>query len=460
MKSAAIASLLIATAALAAPGHSEWPKYCGNLSMTGTAQAGGNLSPQTAPFFTSLWSLRLSGPIASQPTIAEDKIYIGDWSGTEWAIDADSGLPVAQVNLGTTTQPQCEPSTLGITSSAAIVDGVVYVAGGDDAFYALDADTLSVIWRQILGNNNAGYYGWCSPAVAGSRVLQGVSSNCDNPFVPGRLVGLDLTDGRTVDESWMIEPDPSTIYTVGSGIWTSPAVDTANHDVFVTTASAYEIEDGLAYSMVRLSLDGLEVAESWKLIDADPNADADWGTSPTLFANSSGNPLVGAGQKDGHYYAFKRHAIADGPIWKSELAHGGACPQCADGILSTAAYDGARLYVGTGRPIAGEDNDLGAVYALNPDDGAILWQHNFPAPVIAPMSYANGVVFTTTGNSAVALDAATGRLLWQGETEATCYGGVAITDRGIVFGDLAGNLYAYGIPAHTPPPKTRAVRSR
>src|SRR5205807_7903776 len=182
-------------------------------------------------------------------------------------------------------------------------------------------------------NNNAGYYGWCSPAVAGARVLQGVSSNCDDPFVPGRLVGLDLYDGTSVDESWMIEADPATTYTVGSGIWTSPAVDTVNHDIFVTTASAYEIQDGLAHSMVRLSLDSLEVAESWKLIDADPNADADWGTSPTLFVDSSGNQLVGAGQKDGHYYAFKRRAIANGPIWKSELAHGGACPQCADGIL-------------------------------------------------------------------------------------------------------------------------------
>src|SRR5205807_6730659 len=146
---------------------------------------------------------------------------------------------------------------------------------------------------------------------------------------------------------------------------------------------------------------------SWKLIDADPNADADWGTSPTLFVDSSGNQLVGAGQKDGHYYAFKRRAIANGPIWKSELAHGGACPQCADGILSTAAYDGVRLYVGTGRPIDGDDNDVGAVYALNPDDGSILWQHYFSAPVIAPMSYANGVVFTAVGMSAVALDAAT-----------------------------------------------------
>ncbi len=33
---------------------------------------------------------------------------------------------------------------------------------------------------------------------------------------------------------------------------------------------------------------------------------------------------------------------------------------------------------------------------------------------------------------------------------AVTKGGVAITDRGIVFGDLAGNLYAYAIPPDAP----------
>src|SRR5260221_12534061 len=109
MKFAAIASLLSATAAFAATPHSQWPKYCGNLAMTGTAEAAGRLSKTSAPFFVPLWTAKLNGPIASQPTIAGDKVYIGDWSGTEWALDADTGLPIAQMNLGTTTAPQCDP---------------------------------------------------------------------------------------------------------------------------------------------------------------------------------------------------------------------------------------------------------------------------------------------------------------------------------------------------------------
>ncbi len=460
MKCVAIASLLSATAVLAAPAHSEWPKYCGNLSMTGTAQAAGILSTKTAPFYTLLWKAKLGGPVASQPTIAGDLVYIGDWSGTEWALDVTTGATFAQASLGTTNAPQCDPSTIGITSSAAVSNGVLYVAGGDDAFYALDAQTLEVLWRRSLGDNSAdgGYYGWSSPAVAGAKVLQGVASNCDDPFVTGRVVGLDLFTGDSVRVAWMIEPDWPHNAT-GSGVWTSPAVDDASGDIFVTTGSAYEIEDGNSYSILRIDLGTMEIQEAWKLADADPNADADWGTSPTLFNDSIGNQLVGAGQKDGHYYAFSRHGLVNGPVWKTELANGGSCPLCSDGILSTAAFDGTRLYAGSGRPPAAEDGALGAVYALNPDDGSILWRHTFPAPVIAPISYANGVVFTAVGKTVVALDAATGGTLWKASTAAMCVGGIAVTDRGIVFGDLAGNLYAYAIPPDLTT-KVRAVRGR
>jgi outer membrane protein assembly factor BamB len=459
MKCAAFASLLIATALLADPPHTDWPKYCGNLSMTGTADGAGSLSTEMAPFLQLLWTAQLGGPIASQPTVVGDRVYIGDWAGNEWAVDVTTGEVLAQNNLGTTTAPQCDPSTIGITSSGTVWNGILYVAGGDDAFYALDAETLDVIWRHSLGDNSAegGYYGWCSPAMDGAKILQGVSSNCDNPFVPGRLVGLDPFDGSIAREALLITPDYPHDST-GSGVWTSPAVDQASGDVFITTASANQIDDGYAYSVVRVDRDTLVIQEAWKLVDADPLADADWGTSPTLFNDSSGNLLVGAGQKDGHYYAFPRHGLAAGPLWKTQLAKGGSCPQCADGVLSTAAFDGSRLYVGSGRPPNQDDTIIGAVYALNRDDGSILWQHLLTAPVIAPISYANGVVFTAAGQTGIALDAATGTLLWQGSTAGICYGGVAITDRGIFFADLAGNLYAYGI---TPDVSTRvrAVRT-
>src|SRR6202030_1476492 len=102
--------------------------------------------------------------------------------------------------------------------------------------------------RHSLGDNSAsgGYYGWWSPAVDGSKVLQGVSSNCDDPFVPGRLVGLDLFDGSMKSQTALITPDYPHDST-GSGVWTSPAIDQAARDIFITTASANQLDDGYAY---------------------------------------------------------------------------------------------------------------------------------------------------------------------------------------------------------------------
>ncbi len=448
MRRAATILLALALSRNAAFG-SDWPKYCANLAMTGVAESGGSISPATARNLTLRWSTVLSGPIASSPTVVNGRLYVGDWSGYEWAIDATTGRQIANISLGTTTQTQCNPESLGITSSAAIDQGTLFVAGGDDYFYALDPETLGVKWKYALGDSKNGYYGWCSPAAVGSYVVQGVSSNCDEPFVPGRVVAFNRDAGGLVADEALVPKGN----TVGGGVWTSPAIDIISRKVFVTTGSAYSLYVGQAFSIVRMSLDELQTEDSWRLEAADW-FDSDWGTSPTLFADANQRQLVGAGQKDGAYYAFLRDELAHGPVWTTQIARAGSCPQCGNGVLSTAAFDGHRLYVGGGQPV-GDDRHWGAVTALDPWDGHILWQTPFAKPVIAPIAFANGVVFTTTGASIVALDAETGEVLTTFHTRSECVGGVAITDLGIFAGDLSGTLYRLA-----PATRRRAVATR
>jgi outer membrane protein assembly factor BamB len=352
---------------------------------------------------------------------------------------------VATADLGTTYAPQCNPATLGITSAAASDGGLLFLAGGDDGFYALDPATLTTVWRVSLGNNSAagGYYGWCSPAIVGGVVLQGVSSNCDNPFVPGRLVALDESSGRIVAAADLTPPG-----VLGSGVWTSPAVDLTARKIFVSTASATNIDDGYAYSVLRIDLDTLTVEDAWRLDDPDAvEFDYDWGSSPTLFTTAAGRNLFGAGQKDGKYYAFDRANIQAGPVWTTPICGGGSTPQAGQGTLSTAAFDGTRLYMGGGAPVGSTDPDVqGTLTALDPSDGHVIWQQTFAGTDIAPVSFANGVVFSTAGQLAFGLDAATGRILWSFRTAGTCFGGIAISRGRILFGDLTGALYCFSIP--------------
>jgi polyvinyl alcohol dehydrogenase (cytochrome) len=413
--------------------------------MSGVASGENAIWPATAPALELLWKRELSGPVASSPTVVDGHVFVGDWSGREWALEAATGNLVATADLGTTAAPQCNPGVIGITSSATSDGGLLFLAGGDDGFYALDPATLATVWRVSLGDNGAdgGYYGWCSPAIAGGVVLQGVSSNCDDPFVPGRLVALDESSGRIVAAADLTPPG-----VVGSGVWTSPSVDLAARKIFVTTASATHLDDGYAFSVLRLDLATLAVEDAWRLDEPlAPEADYDWGSSPTLFTAPDGRKLLGAGQKNGSYYAFDRENIQAGPVWSTPICRDGGIPQAGQGTLSTAAFDGTRLYMGGGSPLDSSDpNILGTLTALDPSDGHVLWRQTFSGPVIAPVSYANGVVFSTAGRLAFGLDAATGAILWSFETAGACFGGIAISHGRIVFGDLTGTLYCFSIP--------------
>jgi outer membrane protein assembly factor BamB len=425
--------------------ESGWPTYRGNLERTGRPLGRSSITNVTVPEMTLAWRTQLKGPVVSAPSVLRNRLYIGDWSGTESSIDVQSGEVVATANLGQTHAPQCDPKTLGITSSAAVVNGLIYLAGGDDGFYALDAETLRVVWRTSLGDNSAsgGYYGWSSPAVIDNRVFQGVASNCDNPFVKGRLVALDPVTGKEVASA-----NFSGEGGVGNGVWRSPTVDLQTHKIFITTGSGPDFFDGAGYSIIRLDLDSLVIEDLWKVADYS-TWDSDWGSSPVLFSDKSGKLLVGAGHKDGHYYAFDRSNLAAGPVWTAEIASHVEIPQGGDGTLSTGAFDGTRLYVGGGRPPDATNPEAnGSVVALDPTNGAILWRHTFAGPVIAPVSTINGVVFAAAGNLVTALDAVSGNVLWSYCTDSVIYGGIAIAGDSIFVGDLSGKLYAFRIPSH------------
>jgi polyvinyl alcohol dehydrogenase (cytochrome) len=419
--------------------------------MTGEAHHETMISPSSAASMHFAWRVTLPGAIASSPTVVAGKLYVGDWEGNEWELEAATGAAVTSVNLGTTPPGACDPPIQGITSAPAFSRGKIFLAGGDDSFYALNAETLQVLWKAKLGDNSpeVGYYGWSSPSVADELVYQGIASHCDDPFVDGRVVALGAASGATAASADLSQTtDPARF---GAGVWSSPAIDAAAGTVFVTTASAYAYDDGLAYSVVRLSLGSLAIEDHWKipLEVYDGTPDADWGSSPTLFHDSAGRLLVGASQKDGQYYVFDRMHLSDGPVWTTRLAIGGDCPTCGDGSISTAAFDGSSLYAGGGRIMVGAVEVRGTVSALDPATGAARWTFtDLHGPVLAPVSVANGVVFAAAGTQAVALDAATGTLLWRFDTGAILYGGIAVSDGRIFFGDTLGNLYAFEVTSN------------
>ncbi len=438
-------------AASAAATIDSWPMYMHDNQRTG-ASADNTLSPSNAAQLGKLWSYQTGGMVASQPAVVNGVVYVGSWDGYEYALNAATGAVLWKTFLGTTTaSPTCFPSQMGISSSAAVENGVVYVGGGDAYWYALDATTGTVLWNVYTGDNSAtgGHYNWSSPLIYNGFAYIGIASVGDCPLVQGQLLRVSLSTHKVVN-TLNIVPDGQT----GGGIWTSPALDSATNTIYVTTGTINSSTQTLAQAMVAIDAATLTVTSSWQVPQQETVLDSDWGTSPILFTDASGHQLVSAINKNGYVYTFNRANVGAGPVWRQHLFIGGECPTCGDGSASNLAFGNGLLYAAGGNALIGGLGQAGAVTALDPATGNIVWQHADPAPVVPALTYDNGLVIAGVGSALEVLDASTGHRLYSYTTGAVLYGPPSVASGTVYFGSGDSNLYALGLPTvpSSPPP--------
>src|SRR5207247_6907242 len=134
--------------------------------------------------------------------------------------------------------------------------------------------------------------------------------------------------------------------------------------------------------------------------------DGDFGSTPTLcIAPLKGvsRGLVGAVNKNGIFYAFRRGEINAGPVWRVRISSSPVprCDQCPSGDEAAAAWDGSRLYVGSTSTTIGGKFCYGSVRALDPATGTFLWQHCLSSAyrVMAPPILVHGLVVSSAGPS-------------------------------------------------------------
>ena len=93
--------------------------------------------------------------MASSVSIVGTTAYFGSWDGYEYAVNTATGAEIwKSPSLGITTDNGCYPVNLGITSSADVVNGTVYVGGGGPNWYALNATTGAIEWSVYTGDNS------------------------------------------------------------------------------------------------------------------------------------------------------------------------------------------------------------------------------------------------------------------------------------------------------------------
>lgn len=389
------------------------------------------------------WTAGTGGFIAAKPAVGAGTVYEGSWDGYEYAFDEASGAMKWRANLGQTVGACPDQVVAGVTSSPWLAGGTAYLGGGDSNWYALDAATGHVQWSVGVGDNSTtgGLYNWSTPVVYGGHAYVGTSSLCDSPLVQGKLLRVNIATHQ-IDNVWKIVADGQ----VGGTIWTTPVVDPARNAVFVTTGTRPDPSERYAEAIVSLDATTLAVKSYWALPLDDPTPDADWGTSPTLFTDSGGRQLVAAVSKNGFLYAFRRDDLSAGPVWQTQIAEGGGCPNCGDGSASNGVFDGQRLYFAGGRTtIAGRAHG-GSVRAIDPATGAIIWELGLPSEVLGALSIANGMLVVPDRMALWVVDPATGKVLYGNDLGADIFAAATVADGHLFLGTGDGVFHALAFP--------------
>jgi outer membrane protein assembly factor BamB len=426
-----------ASTGLAVCAGSDWPTYLDGITRDSAAVGEHSLSAASAPSLVELWNFSTGAPVGASAAIVHGVVYIGSWNGDEYALNASSGGVLWNRSLGTDPNATLP---LGVTSSATVSLGSVFVGGGSSYFYVLNASNGHVRWKVNIGNTSQGYYPWSSPLVYGGFVYYGISSGND-ASVPGQLDQISLASHRLVHVL-----DTTSNGTDGATIWTSPAINTGSHTVFVTTGNPPPPNATLGESILAVNASTLAVTSAWTVPTSEQTVDGDFGTTPLLLTTSTRVPLVVASNKNGILYAWNQSNLSRGPVWNVTTAL--PSPAAGSPELGPVSYGGGRLYVGTSTANVSGTLSNGSVRAISPTNGRTLWADALTSgPVKGAPTYANGVVTFAAGTQFEVVNASNGHKLYSFAvpTKPKFWGYPSVSRGEIIVGNSLGEVYAFGL---------------
>ena len=289
-----------------------------------------------------IWKFPTEKQIFSSPTVAYDKVYIGE--GLHY--DVDCKLYCIDKNTGKLVWSH--QATSHVESSPYVADGKVFVGAGDDGVYCLNAETGEVKWQyegvhvdgspavwlggvyfgtaygefavycldaetgEKIWKTEMDYNVWGSPSIASGKVYFGVGHSTfveESEEPAGGVVCLNARTGKT---EWFYDVKDTVL----------SAVSIAKDKILF---GAY---DGNVYA---ISADSGKL--KWKR-----EVDSPVLSSPAVVGNS-----VYAASKEGYIYCIN---LKNGNVkWKYDTSDVINNPE----ILSSPAIANGKLYIGLAR---------------------------------------------------------------------------------------------------------------
>jgi polyvinyl alcohol dehydrogenase (cytochrome) len=492
-----VTALLVAqaTGARAAPSGISgggWPTGGHDIADTRNAAEEHDIGPGNVSSLATVWSLTTTGNVTVTPAVADGTVYFPDSGGTLWAVAADSGQVRWSHRVSEYTGIAGDVSR----GSPAVYGDELVLGNSSRAetgawMIAVDRRTGQLRWRTQVDSHVAARI-TSGAVVYRGVVYEGVSSYEEGLATRpgyqcctfrGSVVALDAVTGKLLWKTYTVPAGYS-----GGPVWGgTPAIDPQDNLVYVGTGDNYSVPPGVCTAPGEtgcaapaaddhvdsiLALDRTTGAVRWfkstlssdvfTLVCGDHptgtcGPDFDFGSGPNLIRLPSGRQILGIGQKNGLCWALGPRPGA--PVWQTLAGPGSSL----GGIEWGSATDGRRVYVAianayretyqlTSADGTTSTTNGGFWAALDAATGKILWQVADPqgAADMGYVSSANGVVYAGStapaGNNMYALDAATGRILWRFASGGSVAAGAAIT---------AGRVYwgsGYPLPIACPAP--------
>jgi polyvinyl alcohol dehydrogenase (cytochrome) len=386
---------------------SDWGAYGFDDDNSRYNRAETRIGPDNVSCLEVLWSIDGLGGVTGTPVAIDGVVYFGDWNGWLYAVDAETGAVVWEEQV----------TEHSILATALVTEDRIFVPDVDGFLHARDRATGSAVWTiEVDDQPSASIY--AAPVLVDDALIMGVAGNSPFASMRGSIVAVDVDTGV---ELWRVNTtDDNT--GVGGGVWTAGAVDRDLGLVFFGTGNTMQAPVS-PLSDALVAIDYATGALVWhNVLNPDDLSNVDIGASPNLFSIDS-RDVVGVGDKNGLFKAVDRQTGDD--VWSVKLTSG------ADGfgVFATAAVGNGAIYVNS-MPV---ESPGSITFALDTNDGSILWERPLPGTTYGSLTLANGIVFHgTVAGTIYALDADSGTVLWSTEMPGAFGDGISVAN-GMLF---------------------------
>jgi len=359
-----------------------------------------------------IWYFKTDDVVSASPIVVDGGLYVGDWAGVFYRLDAETGAEQWRTQLRINEQQYGGQ----ISASATYVsdeDSLIVASG--DTVYALAPEDGAVQWSTRVTDDDFGEV-LGSPLVSGELVIVGFDAH-GAAFDSGVLA----LNRRTGERVWYFDPELGARNGCG-GVWGSPTIDIGRSLVFVGSANCPPSRGGWnEYSEALIALDADTGSPRWSFQPHDENdRDTDFAGAPNLIVTPDGRELVGLGSKDAHYYAVDRDT---GELaWETEATEEGFIRSnfASGGFIGPSAV-GDGLVIGTTGV-----GDCPCIHGMNSSTGEIVWQQLAVGPSYAPTTIVGDLAFVASIDTTLrAVDVATGDLAWSTSLGVLASGGIA-----------------------------------